>query len=199
MDPKEVKSTALEFDFNTKGVKLSSFNPVRIDTIGDGSCYFHALLNAIYCKYRLRDTNKRDLVRRLRKELSEVLNKQYDKLSRGHLKEISQHVPSLSKESMLTLLDSSPSVGNEFQELVSNVLDIDIYMLELSRKDVLVMSNDREILYKNRKSVVLISTGNHYELVGITNKDGLYDVFFTPDHDFIKFINQRMAEKIKDK
>jgi hypothetical protein len=189
--------TALNFDFEVNKVKLSSFKPVRFDTIGDGNCYFHAILSAIYKDYDKVD--KRSVVKDLRKELSEELEQKYNTLSRGQLSNMSKELDFLKLDTLKKHLASSLPVGNEFQELVSNIFDIDIYMFELARKDVLIMSGDDEILYKKRNSVVLISTGNHYEIVGIPDDKGAYIKFFSHDHPFIKFIGSRIEELRKNK
>jgi len=71
---------------NWKSKGFEDFNMVVIDTIGDGNCYFHALLNAFYIPYRTQSIGKetisrRDLVSSLRSDLSKKLGQPINPLN----------------------------------------------------------------------------------------------------------------------
>ena len=187
-------------------------NMYRIRIIGDGSCFFHALAES-YCKpYRegingKLKINKREFIRNLRKELSEKLKSKidpldknspifYDTLSRGKLREMSKDMPIYKLENMVKELDSNLPVDNKFNEFISNVLEKDIYILDLENKDVYITGDDDDILYKNRDSIVIGNLPGHYELIGIM-KDNKIKTLFPYNHPFIEKIRLRMKEKRK--
>src|SRR5690242_2742108 len=81
---------------------------IVIPSIGDGSCFFHALVLA-YCKvYRDGDYNfKVNFVRDLRHQLSLALPEWYNRLSRGQLPSMSKDIPDYTLASMQSELNSS--------------------------------------------------------------------------------------------
>lgn len=185
---------------------------IRIRTHLDGSCLFHAIAKAYFEPYITRKLNgetlsRRDFVLKLRKELAETLGQKvnpsdpnsvthYDTLSRGKLHEISDRLPEYSLKNLQKLLDSSRPVTNIFNEFISNQLRKDIYILDLVKHDVYMVGDDREILYKNRPSIVIGYLPGHYELIGIKNKDEI-QTLFQPEHPLIAKIRDRMSELIK--
>lgn len=187
---------------------FDDFNMVAIDTIGDGNCYFHALLHAFYIPYRtqlLQDTtvSRYTLVKSIRNELATRLGEPvdllypsgptyYTELSRGKMYEFGKEIPEYSFEEMRKRLRSNEAVGNEYNEFVSNQLNKDIYILDNHRKDVYITGDDDDLLYKNRSSVVLLYTPGHYELVGIRDSKGKIQTYFSATHPFIQFLRSRM-------
>ena len=194
---------------------------IAIDTIGDGSCFFHALLNGFYLPYRLQSldgvyVNRQDLVRNLRNQLANRLGEPidplyptgptfYEKLSRGHLYELSQSWDQYSLTNMQNLLRSHESVGNQYNEFVSDQLDKDIYILNAHSQDVQLLEDDPDLFYKHRESLILLYHPSpsvegvdmgvgHYELVGLQDGAGRVHTLFDPDHPLIVFLQQRMRE-----
>ena len=181
---------------------------VRIGTIGDGSCYFHAIAKSFFTPYKLGKLdgtvlNRSEFIRKLRKDLANKLSepvdsanqqnvRYYDLLSRGKLGELSRGLPQLSLENMKKLLDSSLSVDNRFNEFVSNVLNKDIYLLDFLKKDVYVTGDDADILYKGRDSIILLTMPGHYELVGLTTEQGI-QTLFPSNHPLIRKIRDRIS------
>jgi len=183
-------------------------NMVRIRIPRDGSCFFHAITRAYFKPYITgvidgKPFNKKDFIKGLRKSLSIKLGKSdpktglryYDTLSRGKLAEFAKSVPQYSLEEMQKELDSNQSVDNVYNEFISNEINKDIYILDMVSKDVYITGNDFDILYKERKSIVLLYLPGHYELVGIQTKKGI-KTLFSPDHEFIKAIKDRMILKL---
>ena len=85
------------------------FNFKKINTIGDGSCFLHSILQAFSKKYIKSSNNeRRKIVRELRTNISKYLDETniYDKLSRGQLKEICEVIPLMKKENMKLLEQS---------------------------------------------------------------------------------------------
>lgn len=206
--------TGDERDLNWFEKGFEDFKMVAIDTIGDGSCYFHAFLHAFSIPYKEQKLNnqtidRRDFVKNMRMSLSKKLGSPinplypsgptyYNELSRGKMYEFGQEVPEYSFEEMSRRLRSSEAVGNEFNEFVSNQFNKDIYILNEEIEDVYVTGKDDDILYKGRPSVVLLySSGDsgragHYELVGLKDSNNITQTYFSSTHPFIQFLRARM-------
>jgi hypothetical protein len=181
---------------------------VRIRIPRDGSCFFHAITRAYFKPYITgiidgKAFNRKEFIRGLRKSLSIKLGKSdpktglryYDSLSRGKLEDFAKSVPQYSLEEMQKELDSDRAVDNVYNEFISNEIDKDIYILDMVSKDVYITGNDFDILYKGRKSIVLLYLPGHYELVGIETRKGI-KTLFSPDHEFIRAIRDRMNLKL---
>lgn len=185
-------------------------NMVRIRTIADGSCFFHAIANSFFIPYRKQMLNgqsvsKQRLIQTLRRDLATKLAKpvdpmdpnspiHYDILGRGQLKEFAKAMPEYSLENMQRELNSASSVDNAYNEFISNQLGKDIYLLNSETEDVCITGDDDDILYKNRASIVILCLPGHYELVGIIDENGAAQTHFTPNHNFIQAIRARMQE-----
>jgi hypothetical protein len=183
---------------------------VRIRTIGDGSCYFHAILNSYFVPYRSERVNdqivpRKETVKQFRATLAWQLEQPsdannpcsprvYDVLSRGELANMAEHVPNYSLVNLQRQLLSDEAVDNMYQELISNSIGMDIYILSAENLDVYITGDDDPILYKNRPSIVLLYIPGHYELVGIKKKDGQIPTLFSPESDFIRAIKKRTKE-----
>lgn len=191
--PDEFKELDWKGDFVYPGM-------VKIGIIPDGSCFFHAIVNAFSTTYGLMTRAKKGtFIKELREELSKELPTCYDKLSRGKLKQSSQDYPRYSLESMQKELCSSHSTDNIFQEYLSETFEKDIYILDNETKDVYITGNDDEILYKSRPSVVILylTNQNHFETIGINVGDSDHpkiETYFSPMSPFIMKIKQRMKD-----
>lgn len=186
---------------------------IRIRTLADGSCFFHAIANAFFKPYRTgmiesKAVSKSQLIRGLRQDLSIKLGEpvdplepsgptHYDLLGRGQLKEFAKEHPQYTLANMKKELDSDSAVDNVYNEFISNQLGKDIYLLDRLREDVYPTGDDAALLYRNRSSVVLLVTPGHYELIGL-EKDGTITTIFHADHPFIRAIRQRLID-IKDR
>jgi hypothetical protein len=182
----------------SKGFKFVGL--VKIHTIGDGSCFFHALLNSFFKPYitcfdgRV-PVKRKELVSNFRTDLSKNLKFHYDQLSRGKLKELSRDNKELTLENLEKTLASSQPIDNRFNEYISNMIDKDIYILDFKKQDIYITGDDDEILLKNRDSVVLIYNEEtfHYELVGLLQNNFLITLFHSDD-PLIYAIRKRMNE-----
>ena len=179
---------------------------VRLMMIGDGSCFFHSIAYAYHIPYRLGQLNgapidREKFIRELRRDLSKVLDRPahpggpiiYDTLSRGKLREFAEGYADYSLENMKRELDSSQPVDSVYIEFVSNLLNKDIYILDNRKKDVYVLG-DYDLYYKGRPSIILLYTGNHYDLIGLRCNNGI-KTHFSPNHDLIRSIQTRLRIK----
>jgi len=173
------------------------FKLVRISTRMDGNCFFHALAKAYYKPYITGILNgepfDRDaFVTELRKELAETLPVEYEKLAGGTLKKLGKDVLECRLENMQKELRSNEPVSNLYNEFISNALNLDIYILDGEKKDVYMTGTDDSLLYKNRRSVVILYLPGHYELVSLVSPSGHALTLFSPKHPFISCIKERM-------
>lgn len=196
LEPKEKRvwrsRTMLSYEhLNWNRTPFSYPNMVRIDTVADGSCFFHAIANAYFIpywenalngqpmsKHRFITAMRNDLATRLGEQVSFNTNSNhpithYDLLSRGQLCEFAKAVPRYSLENMQKELRSHSAVDNVYNEFISNQLNKDIYLLDATKRDVFVTGDDDDILYKNRESIVVLYHPGHYELVGIEDPIGI--------------------------
>nr|QBK90660.1 MAG: OTU-like cysteine protease [Pithovirus LCPAC104] len=197
-------------DINWKNKKGEIWYPniVKIDTIKDGSCFFHAIVNSFFRPYREEIINgkhfdRQNFVKNFRNDLAMRLEEKnesngkslYEVLSRGELPKMTeQGMDDYSLENLKKKLTSGRSVGNEFHELISEVLKRDIYFLDNNKENVYITGKDEDILYKDRDSTVLLYLQNetHYELIGIEQEKGEIITSFSPGSDFIKHIRKIM-------
>jgi hypothetical protein len=188
---------------------------VRIRTVADGSCFFHAFCNAFFKPYRTgkivdengneKGISKRDIVKQLRNELADKLEstindgrslRYYDVISRGKLPAFSQEVPQYTLENMQKELRSDDPIDHIYNELISDIFNKDIYLLDYPEKDVYITGKDEDIFYKNRDSIVILTQPGHYELVGIRDSDNDIITLFKPTHPFISLIRSRLSSKL---
>jgi hypothetical protein len=181
---------------------------VRIETLGDGSCFFHAILQCVFDRYKNSPaTEKITMVDAFRAQLSDLLDQYYPDLSRGHLAEFSSVVPEYSLQSMKAILKNRFPVDNAYNEFVSNLLGLDIYILDLEKKKPYITGNDADILFKGRKSIIILYLPGHYESVGVKTvplpndtlgpNDCRVQTIFEPDHPLIskiRFLNKPVSE-----
>ena len=116
-------------------------------------------------------------------------------LSRGQLPILAKDYSRYQLDNLREELIKSSTVDHVFNELVSDELECDIYILHAEKKDVYIIGREDELLYKERPSIVLLYLESkiHYELVGI--KDGKETLtYFRPDFPFILKIKERIKE-----
>lgn len=186
-------------------------NMVRIRTIPDGSCFFHAIANGHLIPYRTglldgKAISKREIVAGLRHDLSKMLGMpidptdpegptNYDSLSHGGLAEFSKGHPEYTLKNMQKQLDSNSAVDNVYVEFISNQLNLDIYLLDLNKQEIYITGKDDDLYFKNRNSIVIGYLPGHYELIGLYNNTTKeVSTYFKPSHPFIMFIRKRLTE-----
>ena len=119
----------------------------------------------------------------------------YQCLRGGTLEERAKEDPFFSLEIMAKELRTGQPYDSIYHEFISNVLKRDIYILDQETKDVHLVSSNMSLFYKNRGSVVLLRTSDHYDLVVVADP---YTpcTHFSTGCPFIKAIRKRMRQKI---
>lgn len=156
-------------------LKKSDYNFVIIPTIGDGSCMFHSILqcfNKTYINSNIE--GKQAMCKIFRNDLAEVLSydikgqRIYDSLSRGSLSELSEVIPETSLVNMKKSLKSNEWGDIRFLELISNILDLNIIVLDFSKKDVYRTGDNELYIKKNRDTIFIANINNyHFDTVGL--------------------------------
>lgn len=183
-------------------------NMVRISTIGDGSCLFHAIISSFFTPYNKGilygvPLDRRKFIANFRSELADKLTQKlptgltwYESLSRGELSSSAKGNPEVSLAAMQSELRSSSAVDNKYNELLSEILNKDIYVLNDDTKDLYFQGKSAtDILYKDRDSIVILYSErtHHYELVGIKNPmSGDITTLFNYNDPFIVNIHSRL-------
>ena len=161
---------------------LRGHRMIRIGAMGEGDCFFHALLRGISAEYREADTDRRRrLVRRYRVELSEKLTEEvYNDLV------INNFMENTPKEFTLKVLK---------YKITTPGVCVDHYMLEaimrVSEYNFVILEDQSSVIslyrgaldpsmYSPKLGIVLILyTGNaHYELIAeVLDSDHMRTVF----------------------
>lgn len=158
----------------------------RIGVKGDGSCYFHSILRAFNSSYINRPSERTRMCQSLRFHLTDKLAKRYRDLGGGIYREYIS--PDLTLSAMSQELNSNHAVGNQYQELISEEFDINVYMLNASTQGI-YHTADADTLYKDhRDNVVLLYMPGHYECVGAPAADGTITGLFATQHPLIQAI-----------
>lgn len=163
----------------------------------DGNCFFHSVLMAFSKDYRFEvvggvKVSRYNIVTQFKDELAQLLDKPISKggptwykyLSRGSLEDFSKKVVGYDMKSLQNMLRSSQSVGQEFHEYVSDVLDKDIYIIQ-GNINKLYNVGDFELLYRDRPSILLYYKNGHYDLLGRQDSNGDIQTLFDPSDDII--------------
>lgn len=182
-------------------------NLVVVPTIGDGNCYFHSVLRAFNNTYiKASNTLERvNLARTFRNALCDRLSEidpltgqdYYSGLNNGNLEEFSKGVKEYSKEYLSRELKSSEPVDNIYQELISDAVNKDIYIIDGETNDMYNVGSSFKLYYKGRNSIIIYYTPGHYEVVGIKRKDGTIDTIFTPEHELIQVCHEKLLDAIR--
>jgi hypothetical protein len=161
-------------------IKNLSYIFTPINTIGDGSCLIHSILQAFSTKYNKLKSNseKSKLAMETRYNLSQILELEvennktvYQFLSRGQLEEISKEIKLLSIDNMKLYLNSSKYLTFHFIELLSEVFDINIIIISEKENDI-YQTGDNELLLKPTRDCILINyiDQTHFETIKVNNK-----------------------------
>jgi hypothetical protein len=182
-------------------------NLVKIPTIGDGSCYFHSVLRAfntdymkttaVFDRINLGRSFRNNLAVRL-SEIDPITGQEYyEGLNNGNLSDISKGVKEYSKEYLRRELLSSEPVDNIYQELISNAINKDIYIIDMETLDMYNTGSAYTLYYKGRNSIVIAYSPGHFETVGLRRSDGTINTVFTPEHPLIQACKERLISAFK--
>ena len=183
-------------------------NLVVLPTIGDGNCFFHAILRAFNRDYKDKGIGDRvNMARTLRNGLADLMEEidpltgknYYSGLNNGELEKISYGVKEYNLEALQKELRSSSPVDNIYQELVSNLINKDVYIIDGTKKDMYQIGSAFSLYYKGRNSVIIYYIPGHFEVVGIKHSDGSIDTHFTPENPLIQACKERLLSFFKSK
>lgn len=180
-------------------------NLVRISTIGDGSCLIHSILKAFYKPYQENDDEmyRTQLAKELRRDLAFLLNYEnpeypnhtyWESSGRGAFPRIMMQ--QLANESLVQelkvdfslsglqrLFNSYSYLGDEVYQYISDVLDVDIYILRATSEDIFPHINTRNPKI-SRNGIVIVGNSYHYEVVAVET-NGEFQTTFPPNDPFI--------------
>lgn len=190
-----------------KRVNIQGYwNILRYDTIGDGSCLLHAIFNACFKPYREgvlhgKVVDRRQMVKDFRNELADCIAEDdvYESLHRGYLSKFSKDIDDYSQANMIKELRSDCNLGYGYFHLISMQIEKDIYIISGDEKDVYITDEYEHILSYDRPAIVLYIQGEHFETVGVETEKGQVNTCFSPDHEFIKYLQKRIRVKNKTK
>jgi len=196
---------------------------VRIATIGEGSCFIHAVLKGFYKTYQNNNSasTRLDIAAIIRRDLAVTLGTE-NPLYPGHtywetsargafprmvMQQINDETlirelgVDYSLAGLQRLFNSTSQLGDEVYTFVSDVFNIDIYVLRATRNDLYPHYHTRRPGML-RNGVVIIGNMYHYEVLAVNKEDGLQTVFppgdpfldaltdlFIGDGDFNDIIN----------
>lgn len=187
--------------------RLGPFPLVKIRTIGDGNCFFHSILNAIYPKYQNNPELRHQLAINLRLDIAKHIDKKnpetgltyWESASNGNLVTLlidelfSKDIPEdfevdYSVNGIKRLLNSTAYIGDEIISLASNLLDINIIIIEESDNTIRKLV---ESFRSTRKSVLILGNQDkqHYETCGVLNGNYIQTVFDSDDNFKSAFYN----------
>lgn len=164
---------------------------VKINSLPDGNCYFHSILRA-FCLGYINGSNieRVKYVNFLRNYLADYLIKKnsdgssiYENLSNSNLKKFSKDVNEYSLDNMINELKSNNPVDNLYQELISNIFNLDIYIIDLFKQDLYKTGSDLNLLYKNRNSIIIgfsyekENSVGHYDTIGLNINNKIHTLF----------------------
>ncbi len=184
-------------------------NTCRIGSVGDGSCFVHCVLKAIYSVYQEEpDTNKRiTLADQFRysialklKEINPKYNSTYwSTISNGQfpMMMMQQMVPpgelisliniDYSYEGLNRMFDSRVTLGDESYQIIAELLDINIIIVRAINNDLIYHASG--ISNKENNSIIIINHNSHYELLGLKTSEGIQTLFY-PNDPIISAINK---------
>ncbi len=190
-------------------VKLAALpcsNVVEVVVLGDGSCFFHALLRATNLAY-IESTSIFDRMKRarvLRSTLAQALTIDvgdgkvyYDTLALGRLRELSKTSPEVSLSAMVAELQSTHAVSNIYHELVASKLGVDVYLIDMKHGDVYLTGAPISTLYQGRTAIFVAVHPGHYNILGLRGVDGLVYTHLAADHPFTKQVYARAMSKLR--
>lgn len=185
----------------------------QIATIGDGNCFIHALLKAFYKPYQENPSGawRRQFAKYIRRDLGIILNTPDPEYADSSTKYVHWEtagggtLPSLMMQEIVNpgligdfgidfsltglqyLLNSSRYLGNEIYSYISQVLDLDIYILQIRNNDLVINASTTTDLPRNY-AVVIVGQTNHWETVGVRHPNNLLQTVFTHEDPFISAI-----------
>lgn len=169
-------------------------NAVRIGTIGDGSCFFHAILTSIDDEYiNMNKIERKRKIKELREDLSNSFTEdEYKNLANGNIYELGKTVEQFSYERMLMQLrDTKSWIGNEFLDFICKHIYLNIYIIVDSDWNIYKQGIQKKDIYDNKRPTIIIlwQGGIHYEVFAIyDNIEEKIQTVFEPSNQLSKIL-----------
>ena len=167
---------------------LFGIDLVCIGILGDGSCFLHCILKALYGQEYLNYSVEQRLV--FAKQIRQILGNNltidvYTKLGNGNIASLYDYT------TFKNHLMSSNWIGDESIEYISNTFDVDILIVT---SDGLYNIGYNDLLIKCRPTIIVNYVENkHYELIGM-EKDGNIQIKFKSDDVIVKRLKKEIQK-----
>jgi len=181
---------------------------VRIGTIAEGSCFFHSISWAVLPSYRKMTGKQREVfIGNLRESLSKRMTEDvFYSLANGNFSEmitwkgefesIQQKHPDLSDIEIVRkwIKDPSAYVGEEIFKFISDIFDIDIFIIGIDNGQL--HGEFCDDIIKCRDSIVIahLDHSQHFEILGHQEGDKI-TTFFDFKHPVIKELYKQACHK----
>lgn len=178
---------------------------VRIHTPADAHQVYHALMNAMSVVYRQgemqgSEITHKQVVSMIREDLAQALavpdpvtgKTPYSALMGGTIAEFARSDNTKTLAALQKQLLEASHLPRMLVPFICDQLGIDLYMIAAATRTVEPLTNDVEDVIKNRRSVVILYSRNHYELVGILGVRGHITTLFKPTHRFIRALRDQL-------
>jgi hypothetical protein len=181
-------------------------NMYRIATLGGGNCFFHCVLKAVYPSYQnanyddrvtITEEFRRDLAMTLELPHPDYKGFLYWDIVGGGLFPRSLMLgiadpTSISKGDFIDFslnglkyyLNSHEEVGEEVYDFVSEILNLDIYILR-GKKDNVFVHRHTHRPGVNVPGIIILGNEYHYELVGTKKGENKFQTVFMPGDPFL--------------
>jgi hypothetical protein len=183
-----------------RSVKIDKFDAYVHATPKDGHCLLHAIAQATYLPYLTgiregKPISKREIVRKIRRELLERVQKEYKMIAGGALANSSLWNDASKKENLEEVLKGSGQLGEEVKIVIEHFFE----------KNVLVVNSETLQLFSkydyrpSRPSLVVYHTYlddekkiGHFEMVSVRErKSGIHATVFPDNHPFIRYLLEK--------
>lgn len=165
---------------------------VRLGTIGDGTCLFHAILQGYNPDYQTAVSKRQAYAARLRIALAEFITLQdpevpgksfYASAGDGGVADV------IPLEALQTLLRGTAYLGDETYALIGLCLGVNIYVVRATGTD---LHKYTSYIHPMRRqwTVVVNGTVNHYETVGLRTPEGIQTAF-VPEDPFLRALDAK--------
>ena len=202
------------FRIEVPKIAFSDPNLYAIKVMGDGSCFFHSVLRAFNLSYinATASSERKRLAILVRHATADSLEEknhttgktEYESMGGGFYKNYNDAVKDVegdrySLDAMKRELMSSTPVDHAYTEILSNHLNLDIYLISSQTGDIYATGTDIKLYFKDRRSIVILYSPGHYDVIGIKRKsteqeDVIFDTLFAPTHEFIAALRKRYKD-----
>lgn len=159
----------------------------------DYNCLFHCISAALLKTYQKgTERQRKKFVKKLRIELSQQFTEDvYNKLFDGNLSSFAKEDDYFSYSAMKETLAKEELIGYGFLSYICDKINFDIYILS-NEEQAPYICDEFKYTQKNRRSIIILySNGDHYDLIVLRNKDGIFSNYFPPSHELISYIRER--------